>query len=126
VDDDDVEENDEFALTQMELRDKNNNDQDGASKCSILEQQQHQPPDKQSPLPPKPKQLEQLAFPVLVFLGMAGIFGFGRGRLCIPRLCIPSHPSSNILILMESFRFSQDYGQTEEKEDVEEHSPPYI
>jgi hypothetical protein len=67
VDDDDVEENDEFELTQMELRDKNNNDQDGASKCSILEQQQHQPPDKQSSLPPKPKQQEQLAFPVLVF-----------------------------------------------------------
>jgi hypothetical protein len=41
--------------------------------------------------------------------------------------CIPSHPSSNILTLMESFRFSNDDGQAEEKEDVEQpHSPPYI
>jgi hypothetical protein len=41
--------------------------------------------------------------------------------------CIPSHPSSNILTLMESFRFSKDDGPTEEKEDVEQsHSPPYI
>jgi hypothetical protein len=32
VDDDDVEENDEFELSQMVLRDKNSDDQDGASK----------------------------------------------------------------------------------------------
>jgi hypothetical protein len=64
VDDDDVEEYDEFELTQMVLRDKNGDDQDGASKCSIVKQQQHQP-KKKTPHPSKKP--EQLAFPVLVF-----------------------------------------------------------
>jgi hypothetical protein len=44
--DDDVEEYDEFELSQMVPLDKNNNDQDGASKYSIVEQQQHQPKKK--------------------------------------------------------------------------------
>jgi hypothetical protein len=41
--------------------------------------------------------------------------------------CIPSHPSSNILTLMESFPLPKDDGQAEEKEDIEQpHSPPYV